>query len=341
MRPIKELIRVLDEMAPHVEGTEEAGDVQLGRKLAQDALQQAAEGKEAEAQRSYAGARAAYLHLLTANLRARLPETPPQGARPEAWAATRSAALVSLGAAEQHLAHEPPDLKAANEAYEDAARRALNVLLPALNAQVAGLREPLARATGGDAGGPPPEIVAPAREALDAAAASVERAQSRLDAGDLSPALLAYDQGNAQLAQGREAMQKAGLMGDDQATTAPQPMSLPMPGGDELPAMPALALWASGDEQSTAAWLRRGLLVRDAIATLVIAVLSSLVGLQLLWVGNATFGSLNDYIGALLWGFGLHQLNEVTRGAGPQAVAQALTTGQGTNETPSGEDTSP
>jgi hypothetical protein len=56
-------------------------------------------------------------------------------------------------------------------------------------------------------------------------------------------------------------------------------------------------------------------------------VVSALVGLQLLWVANATFGALTDYITALVWGFGLHQLNETARQAGPAAIGAVLRTG--------------
>jgi len=36
------------------------------------------------------------------------------------------------------------------------------------------------------------------------------------------------------------------------------------------------------------------------------------IGLRLLWATNDRFGSLADYIGAFLWGFGLHELNKMT-----------------------------
>jgi hypothetical protein len=48
----------------------------------------------------------------------------------------------------------------------------------------------------------------------------------------------------------------------------------------------------------------------------------------LLWVANATFGGLNDYITALVWGFGLHQLNETVRQAGPTAISSVLRSGK-------------
>ena len=65
----------------------------------------------------------------------------------------------------------------------------------------------------------------------------------------------------------------------------------------------------------------------DLGVTLVVAFFSALIGIQLLWIPNLTFGGLNDYITALVWGFGLHQLNEVARQGGPAAIGSALRAG--------------
>jgi len=46
----------------------------------------------------------------------------------------------------------------------------------------------------------------------------------------------------------------------------------------------------------------------DVIVLLLALVVSILLGLKLLWVDNATWGSANDYMVALLWGLGLHQI---------------------------------
>jgi hypothetical protein len=67
---------------------------------------------------------------------------------------------------------------------------------------------------------------------------------------------------------------------------------------------------------------------KDNAVSLISIIVSALVGLQLLWVANATFGGLNDYITALVWGFGLHQLNETVRQAGPTAISSVLRSGK-------------
>jgi hypothetical protein len=67
----------------------------------------------------------------------------------------------------------------------------------------------------------------------------------------------------------------------------------------------------------------------DRTFSIMTMLLSAIIGVQLLWVPNATWGGLNDYITALVWGFGLHQLNETARQSGPAAISAALRGGGG------------
>lgn len=53
------------------------------------------------------------------------------------------------------------------------------------------------------------------------------------------------------------------------------------------------------------------LLFGDGLAFIIIALVTVILGLQLLWAGKETFGTWEDYISVFLWGFGLHQLNQV------------------------------
>lgn len=57
----------------------------------------------------------------------------------------------------------------------------------------------------------------------------------------------------------------------------------------------------------------------DRIVGWLISFVSVLLGLSLLWWTNETFGNLMDYIGAFLWGFGLHELNKIAQ---PAALAK-------------------
>ena len=56
----------------------------------------------------------------------------------------------------------------------------------------------------------------------------------------------------------------------------------------------------------------------------VIAVIVTLVGVQLLWVSNPIWGNTTDYIAALLWGLGLTQLSDAQRKAGASALANLI-----------------
>ena len=47
----------------------------------------------------------------------------------------------------------------------------------------------------------------------------------------------------------------------------------------------------------------------DLIVLVFALVASVALGLKLLWVDNATWGTVNDYVVALLWGLGLHQIS--------------------------------
>jgi hypothetical protein len=55
----------------------------------------------------------------------------------------------------------------------------------------------------------------------------------------------------------------------------------------------------------------------DIVVTLVALVLAIAFGLEVLWDSNATWGGLSDYLVAVLWGFGLHQVgNQGAKGVG-------------------------
>jgi hypothetical protein len=89
---------------------------------------------------------------------------------------------------------------------------------------------------------------------------------------------------------------------------------------------------------STLPELRAQVETKDLIAFGIIAIVSVVIGLQLLWVQKATFGGLADYITAFLWGFGLQELNKqvlpptLTKlglGGLPTAREGAIPSGQG------------
>ena len=56
----------------------------------------------------------------------------------------------------------------------------------------------------------------------------------------------------------------------------------------------------------------------------VIAVIVTLVGVQLLWAPNPIWGATTDYVAALLWGLGLTQLSDAQRKVGANALANLI-----------------
>ena len=61
-------------------------------------------------------------------------------------------------------------------------------------------------------------------------------------------------------------------------------------------------------EQATAEQVMGIVANRDRVVTFVLGVVAVAAGLNVLWVPNETWGGLDAYLVAFLWGFGLHQL---------------------------------
>jgi hypothetical protein len=62
-------------------------------------------------------------------------------------------------------------------------------------------------------------------------------------------------------------------------------------------------------ERPDAAKLELRLAWYDVIVTLFVLFAAVFLGLKLLWADNATWGGLNDFLTAILWGLGLHQIS--------------------------------
>ncbi len=58
-------------------------------------------------------------------------------------------------------------------------------------------------------------------------------------------------------------------------------------------------------DRSAEEWYKR-IEDRDRVAQWIVLLLGTLSGVAAVWLPNATFGSLQDYITAFLWGFGFH-----------------------------------
>ena len=70
------------------------------------------------------------------------------------------------------------------------------------------------------------------------------------------------------------------------------------------------------------------ILLHDRRVAWIVSAVSVLVGVRVLWATSPAFGSLIDYIGAFLWGFGLHELNKITMPEGLAKLGLALPKGK-------------
>lgn len=60
----------------------------------------------------------------------------------------------------------------------------------------------------------------------------------------------------------------------------------------------------SGSEAEASRWRRR----REVLVMGIVLALAAVFAVQELWLKSATWGSFSDYVAALIWGFGLHQV---------------------------------
>ena len=107
----------------------------------------------------------------------------------------------------------------------------------------------------------------------------------------------------------------AQMSGGGQPSAASAPLPMGPAALNELPPGPSKV---PVDIPSLAA-VRQRIARYDLVATLIMVFVSVLLGLNILWASSLTFGSLVDYIGAFLWGFGLHTLNQVALPPQPHA----------------------
>jgi hypothetical protein len=332
LRPLQTLIAELERRLADFPDAPLADELQAALKNAQQALSQAQTGGVVDVVQVYDRTRRVYLDALLADLQARLPEAPPQGVSDD-WEQVRGRIERELAQIRQDLS-QMEDLDTVEQRYEQVLGQVLEPLLPALQVQIAQLQKSLAALQQSGASLASETAL---QSALDAAAQAqqlAEHCQDQVEQGDLAGALLDFDRARRQHAAALKALgQATGGVMDDRRRGKGVPM-LPVPSPRERfrPAPAGVPRRSTLPDLPSLRGLRYTLLLKDSIATLATAVLSSLVGLQLLWVGNPTFGSLGDYITVLLWGFGLHQLSEVTRQAGPAAIAATL--GSGTQSPP-------
>lgn len=88
--------------------------------------------------------------------------------------------------------------------------------------------------------------------------------------------------------------------------TAPEPVTL-----GALPALRAQEIEVEAPEMSEAELSAR-IAANDALVVFALTVVAAAMGVTVLWARSEAWGTLEDYLTALLWGFGLHQVGNKT-----------------------------
>jgi hypothetical protein len=128
---------------------------------------------------------------------------------------------------------------------------------------------------------------------------------------------------NRELRESRASYEAAKTVLDEAAKwfPTPKPMGAAASARASLTSIPAMRLipglalteFTDTDERRNRDWfqlkdLKRKLINRDRIVTLIILVAAVGLGLYNIWVDNPAWGTAKDGFAAVLWGLGLHQL---------------------------------
>ena len=246
----------------------------------------------------YEAAKRSYLAASVGRFRSELTAqtTPPLGLSAVEWQSLRDALLTNL----------PEDSTA--EQLAEVRQRYLDGLLGGLAAQA-----------GTEAGTAAPEA---AKAALQSVAQAAAAARAKLAAGgEVTPAEVEKLRADYKAAKALLLPANAAIVLESFAVGPEESLRL---GGDpaSLVGAPRLppALGTVRPPDDILADIQR----HDQLVAWIVSVVSVLVGLQVLWAASSTFGSLIDYIGAFLWGFGLHELNKIAMPDGLAKLGLAL-----------------
>jgi hypothetical protein len=345
VRPLEEISAKLLEYQNVFPDAAKEMKLDAARSKLEAAIGKIREGKEVddiEAQAIYTEAYRVYLQALIVDLNNRLPDSPPECVETNAWQSLRNSVLAENAAALKRVkSADGETLGEVHRQFEDTLKKVVQILYPALREQIEKLQkdvsELLSDSTSEAAIKSKPTLEA-ADQSLMQAHTHIQQVDQHLRNNNLLEALQMYDQAQAvyQAAQKNVSAVGVKLMGNGAERIALLALPVPvkqqaiLPAGKELPFKP------TAPPIPTASQLNKRLIAGNVVMALVIAFLAGLIGLQFLWDSNPVFGRLTDYITALLWGFGLYELGDVTLAAGPKAIAGVFTRGATTDDTVDG-----
>jgi hypothetical protein len=262
-----------------------------------------------DARAAYDQARLAYARILTDELANTLPTAVPLGFKAPDWDNLRSQTMDIITQA--RLA---ADADNATKLYQSAVTLYLRNLAWKLQGAIEELRGNIPTDT---------HITDEKKTAYDTTLLSLKQklddALLKIDAGKLSEAAADYEAAKDELLTLNQQLPVGTSMGvaaaASAATSADAGTAGSVPGAFDLPFLGAILGRGRGPLPSFSK-LTRWLSIFDLMVTLVVLLVAVFFGLKLLWSDAATWGGWNDYLTAILWGLGLHQVSGVaTQGA--------------------------
>jgi hypothetical protein len=267
------------------------------------------------ARHTFDAARISYVNLLIDELDANLPSAAPLGLADPAWQQLKAEVQQKLHEARQSL----NDPEQASDLYKDAYGRYLDGLVNGLLIIAEQLRKVIAEGLIKDKDDSAKYAQNTAwNTSVTAIIKQLDQALKDIKGGRLDTAAQSYttaaDAFRALLAE--RAQQMGVIAGIIARITAALPIT---PG--EQPTTPVPERTQRFQVQAQA--INWQLILYDALLALSVAIVAVVLGLQLLWVNDATWGSWGDHVTAFLWGLGLHQVSGAAF-AGPTALQQQI-----------------
>jgi hypothetical protein len=250
------------------------------------AMEDALERDQIEAaRREFESARLAYAHILIDSLSETLDSIslPPQGFSPADWERVRAAVHAALTRAGMENTAEGVMAKY-NVAYAFYLRELAQTLKNATEQWKQ-------------------EVSDEERAKISAA---VDQVLQKIVAGDLAEAGTLYAAAALQYKEMTSRLTEAGPMGGGRARVGP------VAGSPQLGTLPDMVGLAQSERlgvrlRQTAKEVQDRIKTNDALITMIVLLASVLLGVKVLWAGEAVWGSFTDYVTAFLWGLGLHQ----------------------------------
>jgi methylmalonyl-CoA mutase cobalamin-binding subunit len=305
-----DLVRRLNEFETEVDEQTKNSSAALASRLSSDVIPQIADAKRMAnsndfvgAQSKFDGARGVYAHVLAEELENRLASDPtPPGISQADW--DKVVVSVSQHMAEARQATDPDQAIAS---YQAGYTIYLRKLIEALRERA---RNAVARV--GAIGPITEDDKKLYQQRLGAIVQTLDSAIQKLQVRQLRNAATDYAAAKKEMEDIATKVKQAAP--GSQMSTVPNDAIADVQAGGTIP-VPARELPV---EQMTerSAWIKNtvreltnSMKRRDLIFTVVILLISVVLGLKLLWADDPTWGGWNAYLTAVLWGLGLHQVS--------------------------------